>query len=301
MFWRTAALAALWISITAAQVPESGTPADVSAPAESASAVPQLRPDENDPLVVRARQNLAQVKRLVGIGALPALRYQKAQEDVQDALDMSLLKQSLYASSLLPEQADQLIHVAERMVLRRQVAVYQMEELVKAGVISRSEADATSVDVARAQRDLAWAQERAALIMQIAENVKIENSMASLELQIESHPEWNGKFYTHYDGSGLFTAQDRRRLELDFLAKFSRPLPISADGETATHRSMGFDHRGRVDVALRPEQQEGAWLMKYLEQHHIPYFAFRAAVPHMATGAHIHVGPGSSKLNQAGF
>ncbi len=125
--------------------------------------------------------------------------------------------------------------------------------------------------------------------------------MASLESQVESHPEWNGKVYTRYDGSGIFTIAERRRLEIDFIMKFAHPLPVSADGETATHRSMGFDHRGRVDVAVKPEAQEGTWLMKYLEEHRIPYFAFRAAVPRMATGAHIHVGPGSTKLGQIGF
>ncbi len=287
--------------MTAAQVPGTGAAADVSDSPDLTVSAPLLQPDENDPLVVRARQDLERIRHLVGIGALPLIRQQKAQEDVQDALDMSLLKHSLYASELLPEQADQLIRVAERMVLRRQLAVLRMQELIRAGIVSRAEAATSDADMARAETELAQARERALLITQIAENVKVENSMASLESQMESHPEWNGKVYTRYDGNGIFTASERRQLELDFRAKFSRSLPISADGATATHRSQGFDHRGRVDVPLRPEQQEGAWLMKYLEQHRIPYFAFRSAVPHMATGAHIHVGPGSPKLSQAGF
>ena len=44
------------------------------------------------------------------------MRLKKAQEDVQDALDMSLLKQSLYTTDLLPEEADQMVLVAQRMV-----------------------------------------------------------------------------------------------------------------------------------------------------------------------------------------
>ena len=36
--------------------------------------------------------------------------------------------------------------------------------------------------------------------------------------------------------------------------------------------------------------------MHYLESKQIPYFAFRMAVPGKATGAHIHVGPESTKL-----
>ena len=283
-----------------AQTPDGGT----AIPANPGAGAPQvslLRPDEHDPMVVRARQNLEQIKTLVSIGALPLMRLNKAQEDVQDSLDISLLKQSLYSKDLLPEQADQMIQVAQKMVLRRQRAVLEMQQLMDAGIVSRAEAQATSADVDRANRDLEWAKERANLITQLAENVKIEKMMASIETQVESHPEWDGKVYTRYDGSGVFTPTDLRRLEADFAVKFARPLPISADGETALHRSMGFDHRGRVDVAVRPEQQEGAWLMRYLEQHKIPYFAFRAAVPHMATGAHIHVGPGSTRLSQAGF
>jgi hypothetical protein len=124
----------------------------------------------------------------------------------------------------------------------------------------------------------------------------MEKAIASLETQAESHPEWVGNVYTKYDGNGIFTPTDLKTLEVAYVSRFAKALPISADGETAVHRSLGFDHRGRVDVAVTPDQPEGLWLMRYLESKRIPYFAFRAAVPHQATGAHIHVGPGSTKL-----
>ena len=250
----------------------------------------------SDPAVVHARQVLDQVTRLVTTGALPMIRLRKAQEDVQDALDGSILKRSLYSNDMLPEQAEQMILVAQRMVVRRQKALYDMQELVSAGVISRSEAEASGLSLDHAKEELEWAQTRAALIEQVAQSVRLEKEIASIETQAESHPEWAGKVYTKYEGNGAFTAEDRRSLEIAWLGHFSKPLPVSADGETAVHRSMGFDHRGRLDVAVMPDQPEGRWLMHYLESKHIPYFAFRAAVPHQATGAHIHVGPGSSKL-----
>ena len=53
----------------------------------------------------------------------PALRLKKAQDEVQDALDMSLLKQNLYNPQLLPEQVDQLVILARNMVVRRQAAM----------------------------------------------------------------------------------------------------------------------------------------------------------------------------------
>jgi hypothetical protein len=302
VFLRLAALAALSISVVFAQT-AAPSPAPASAEASVASASPSnaappnaLQPNQNDPAVIRARQVLDQVTRLVASGALPVIRLRKAQEDVQDALDGSILKTSLYNNELLPEQADQMIYVAQRMVIRRQKALFDMQELVAAGVISRAEAEASGMNLQHAQEELEWAQTRAALVAQVAESVRLAKEIASLESQAESHPEWAGKVYTKYEGSGVFTSTDRRMLEVAYMAQFAKPLPISADGETALHRSFGFDHRGRVDVAVTPDQAEGRWLMKYLESKHIPYFAFRAAVPHQATGAHIHVGPGSTKL-----
>jgi len=286
---RFAALAALFIPFLAAQ---SNTPAPPAEPALQ----PTLQVDQSDPMVVNARERLEQVTKLVAAGALPLMRLKKAQDDVQDAMDMSLLNKSLYSTDILPEQADQMVLVAQRMVVRRQKSLFDMRELVAAGVISRSEADASGVDLDRAQRELDLAESRAKLVEQMAESARIQKGIANLEMQAESHPDWAGKVYTHYDGSGIFTPVELHTLEGDYLTRFSKPLPISAEGETALHRSMGFDHRGRVDVAVNPDQPEGVWLMRYLESKRIPYFAFRAAVPHKATGAHIHVGPQSTKL-----
>jgi hypothetical protein len=255
-----------------------------------------LRADESDAMVVRARQNLEQIQRMVTSGALPLMRLTKAQEDVQNALDMSMLKKSLYSSDVLPEQADEMVAVAQRIVFRKQRALTEMEELASAGVIARSEAEASGADLEQARQELEWAQTRAKLVQQMTEAMRIEKGIASLELQAQSHPEWVGSLYTKYDGSGVFSPADLRTVETAYLAHFSRPLPISADGETAVHRSLGFDHRGRVDVALNPDQPEGSWLIHYLQSKRIPYFAFRAAVPHKATGAHIHMGPQSTKL-----
>jgi len=137
------------------------------------------------------------------------------------------------------------------------------------------------------------------LIMQMAEALRIQKNIASLETEVESHPEWAGSIYTKYDGNGVFTPADFQKVSLAFATKFSRSIPVSADGETATHRSMGFDHRGRIDVALNPDQPEGLWLLSYLQKNRIPYFAFRMAVPGKATGAHIHIGPQSTRLKVA--
>jgi peptidoglycan hydrolase-like protein with peptidoglycan-binding domain len=109
----------------------------------------------------------------------------------------------------------------------------------------------------------------------------------------------NRKGVTKFTGTGYFSEVDQRIVAKAFQRRFGRPLPISAQGETALHRSMGFDHSGRLDVALSPDQTEGIWLCSYLRALGIPFFAFRGAVRGAATGAHIHIGPASERIRRA--
>ena len=210
---------------------------------------------------------------------------------------MSLLKQSLYTTDLLPEEADQMVLVAQRMLVRRQRNLLETQELVSAGVIARSEAETSTADFDRAKQELDWAESRATLVEQLAENARIQKGIASLEAQAESHPDWAGKVYTHYEGNGIFTPSDLQKSEYAYAGRFAAPLPISADGETAVHCSL----------RLRPSRQSGCGVESGSAARRVAdaisgstagflIFAFRAAVPHKATGAHIHVGPQSTKL-----
>ena len=135
-----------------------------------------------------------------------------------------------------------------------------------------------------------------------SELIKELITMARVERTMESTPD-SGTFIggrEHYEGNGIFDeSKQLRPLESAFAAQFDKPLPVSADGETAVHRALGFDHRGRVDVAINPEQKEGQWLMTYLKNRKIPFYAFTHAIPGKATGAHIHIGPGSTRLVNA--
>ncbi len=297
MFYRLAAIAALSLTCLFAQT-EAPAPSAPGTPAPSATSS-ELQPDPNDPGVIRAKSDLERIKVLISQGALPSMRLRKAQEDLKNAEDLSILQENLYGKDLTSEQADQMLFVAQRLVMRRQRAMIEMQQLVESGVISRAEAEASGADFDRAQTELHLAQTRVNLIVQMAEALRIQKNIASLETEVESHPEWAGKVYTKYDGNGIFTPADLQKVSLAFTTKFARPLPISAEGETATHRALGFDHRGRVDVAVSPDMPEGEWLMNYLQKNRIPYFAFRMAVPGKATGAHIHMGPQSTRLKIA--
>jgi hypothetical protein len=130
-------------------------------------------------------------------------------------------------------------------------------------------------------------------------DLALQKQLAEVETEAESHPEWNGQMYTRYDGNGTFTRADFNKISTAYLSRFGRMIPVSADGQTAVHTALGFNHAGRIDVALNPDQAEGLWLLGYLQKNHIPYYAFRGAVAHKATGAHIHLGPGSTRLTAA--
>ena len=272
--------------------PSAGVSGDAITASAAVPETTEVQPDLSDPGVIRAQQNLERVRSLVQQGAMAMNSLTKAQDDLQDARDMSILRYSAFTRDLTVEQADQMVTVAMRMLLRRQRRATESDRLVASGVISRDEAKAGSADVLNARLEVDLATERAHLVRDLAQ----QKARVELESEAEMHPEWNGQVYTRYDGSGVFTRADFEKISTAFFTAFHKVIPVTADGQTALHKSMGFNHTGRVDIGLSPDQPEGSWLLRFLQKNHIPYFAFRTAVAHKATGAHIHLGPGSTKL-----
>ena len=165
----------------------------------------EIKPDLSDPGVVRAQLSLDRIRILVRQGALPMNNLNRAQDELQDALDTSILRYSAYTRDLTPDQAEQMVSVAERMLLRRQKRVIQAQLLADSGVISRAEAEASGGDVLTAKMELDLATERAHLVQEIAESIRMQKVLAEAENDAESHPELNGQLYTRYDGNGIFT------------------------------------------------------------------------------------------------
>ena len=151
-------------------------------------------------------------------------------------------------------------------------------------------------EIEQAQKECDLAAERAEKVHDLTLMVETERS---LEDRIAAGPQTAHEAGERHDGNGVFNPSIFARVETAFEGHFGKQLPVSALGETAVHRALGFDHRGRVDVAIHPDQPEGIWLRSYLDEKHIPYFAFRQAVRGKATGAHIHLGPVSGTLARA--
>lgn len=80
-----------------------------------------------------------------------------------------------------------------------------------------------------------------------------------------------------------------------FLAKFKRPLPTTAFGQSHLHTRWGLDHRNGMDIGLHPDSVEGRALIEFLRAQSIPFLVFRGPIPGVATGPHIHIGNRSSR------
>src|SRR3954470_18743032 len=245
------------------------------------------------PEVARAKSEVEKLRSLVALGAAPRKQLEAAEEKIADAEDASFLRKTLYGADLTAEQADEMIAAAGRRLERRQKALEAAENLVKAQVSAPTELAAPAGEGDLAKKELALAETRADVTRQIA-------AMARAEEDAEQQPANAAGLTERYDGDGVLTTAQFSKVESAYQGKFGRALPVSAMGETAVHKSMGFDHRGRVDVAIYPDTLEGVWLRDYLTSHHIPYFAFRHAIAGKATGAHIHIGPGSTRIRNGG-
>lgn len=268
-----------------------GSPAQSAEPALEAAA---------DKQVQLAQTELSRIRQLVEMGALPRIRIQEAEAKIEDAKDEAILAKDMYgdlsAAAAGQATADEMVAAAQRRVDRQQARVAEAQKMVDAGVAAESYMEPLQLELDSRQTALNLAHSRAQLMADLAARAQAPVTPPVDQPVLEDNAlALDGE--EHYEGDGRFDeARDLPPLELAFSEKFDRPLPISAEGETEVHRAMGFDHRGRVDVAVVPSAPEGVWLREYLQAREIPYYAFSHAIPGKATGAHIHIGPGSTHL-----
>ena len=209
-------------------------------------------------------------------------------DSVADENDRELVRSLIEAKDISEEQANSLVRAAGRRYMRRKLAYAEARQ---SGQASTGELDALRVKLEAARRvcDVAESVERHARELTVMARADFE-----LETQISTLAPSMLGLVERYNGGSTFTAADLRTMEQAFFKQFGKILPVSTRGDSAVHRALGFDHRGRFDLAVSPSQPEGLWARRYLIGKNFSFFAFRTAVPGMATGAHIHIGPGSA-------
>lgn len=246
----------------------------------------------------KAREEAEQVRLQVDAGVVPRARLIEVEEKIADAEDDEILRQTLYGTltieDLTEQQAAEMIAAAERRAARQQHLIEKTKLVIEAGAAAQVSIAPYQEELDRRRKAVDLAHTRAGVLREIA-------AMAQREQEAQDEREERSAARSHlaavrYDGDGEFSNSDLAQIMADYRKRFRTTLPVSAHGMTAVHRSMGFDHRGRVDVALNPDQREGEWLLAYLERERIPYFAFRRAIAGSATAPHIHIGTPSPRL-----
>jgi hypothetical protein len=250
--------------------------------------------------VRKARENVELVRKLAEAGAVSRKQLEQAEAAHREAKDDALIAETLdvrvAVADLTEEQSAEAIAAAARRIDRLRRRLAGQAELVSEGVAPRTSLVPFEQDLDSARRLADALETRARGLAEIAGMIRAEQEAEEAPADQPSIADGAIARITRFTGENKFGTDEFRQVVLEFERKFDHKLPVSARGDTAMHRSMGFDHRGRVDVAVSPDGVEGRWLMRYLEQQKIPFFAFRTAVRGQATAPHIHIGPPSTRF-----
>ena len=196
---------------------------------------------------------------------------------------------------------EKLIPLQEADVKTATDKLEQLRKLVADGLVARNELEASEQALTMAQAKLAETKQLVTSADRLIAETKDADELAKSQAaknqialaqanKIRSLTKATILRYGGQAGVGSSIIAALPTIQTFFLNKFGRTLPTSAIGQSTTHNALNYDHRNAVDVALRPDSVEGQALISYLQSQGIPFLAFRAAVPGVATGPHIHIG-----------
>ena len=186
---------------------------------------------------------------------------------------------------------EKVLAIHERELARRNELAELRQDLYERGVLSRREFEEGQRAQLEAQKSVEDTRRAMSDADRMMSEARTAESLARLApLARGGYEETPG--LVRYNGTAAWSL----RLQQVFLARFGRPLPISALGQTALHDRMGFDHRNALDVAVHPDSPEGRALMEHLRLAGIPFIAAWGAIPGSTSGAHIHVGQPSPRF-----
>lgn len=233
---------------------------------------------------------LERLQSLVDAGVIAPSQLARAKQEASRTRLEALVRSLLQQPDLVPDQAATLLRAVVDLQAIELDAMRRQQDLINAGAAPANSLTPFRDRLVFVDKQFELARTRARLVEEQAKIVSAEDRLDELideELAFQS------------DGDPGQWDNQIAEIDAFYFQEFGVGLPISAAGSTDLHISMGFDHTGRYDVALHPDEFEGLFLMSLLEEWDIPYIAFRSAVPGQATGPHIHIGPPSLRLDPA--
>ncbi len=199
------------------------------------------------------------------------------------------------ASQTYRESLERVLELQKKDEIRVAELVEKRKKLLELGVIAKRELEESEQSLAEVKAKSAETQHQIEEVDQLVAEVNAAEQLAKMPPPPQGVLRSSGTLI-RYVGASRWAMSDFSKVDAFFRLKFSRPLPVSALGQTETHNRLGFDHREAVDVAIHPDSAEGIALIDYLRSQGISFIAIRSAIPGSATGAHIHIGPGSRRL-----
>jgi hypothetical protein len=198
----------------------------------------------------------------------------------------------------------ELLTIQETEVSKAASKLEELRTLVSEGLVAKAELEAGEQKLVALRGQLQATQKQIADSDTRVAQIKAEQELA--QKQATAPVKLIAKQYgtlsatammLRYNGPVAWSLSSLDTIQDFFSSKFGHSLPTSAVGQSATHNSLGYDHRNAVDVALHPDSTEGRALINYLQGQGIPFLAFRGAIPGVATGPHIHIGSPSHRLS----
>ncbi len=213
------------------------------------------------------------------------------------------------AATKFKTTSEELLHLQTDAIKKSTEQVELLRQLYSEGLIAKVELDAGEQSLADATAKLAATRNEISSSDKLISDLRNAEALARSQALKPSPGLVKPTLWTRSpvglsatatilrsSGNGSWSLASLSSVQQFFSANFVRGLPMSAVGQSATHNRLGYDHRNAVDVALHPDSAEGRALISYLQSNGIPFLAFRAAVPGVATGPHIHIGNPSHRL-----
>ena len=196
-------------------------------------------------------------------------------------------------------QSPSVLQLQEAEVTRQTASSEQLRQLYSEGLIARVELEKAEQDLAAAKTAVEQTKQQIATAERLAVEKKKADELAAKTKSFVKPTllPLNMRAGVTRSMAGSWSIANLANVQQFFFTTFGKALPTSAIGQSAAHDRMGWDHRNAVDVGVHPDSAEGRALISYLQSAGIPFLAFRAAIPGVATGPHIHIGSPSHRIS----
>ncbi|HLN98211.1 MAG TPA: hypothetical protein VK208_07090 [Pyrinomonadaceae bacterium] len=208
------------------------------------------------------------------------------------------------AATQFQSSSRELAAMQENEINQATAKLEELRTLVSEGLVAKAELEAEEQKLTLLRDQLKVTQKQIADSDSVIAEVKARQELAkkaaasTVKLVSKQYVPLNSSAtMLRYIGTAAWSLTSLNQIQSFFSGKFGHLLPTSAIGQSITHNRLGYDHRNAVDVALHPDSSEGKALISYLQSQGIPFLAFRAAIPGVATGPHIHIGNPSHRLS----